>query len=100
MKGTMDVWSMIRDERTSLVALLETLSPEEWDAPSLCGEWRVRDVVGHLVAELSLSGLQSTLGLVKAGFNMNAFIGKEGTKFGAKPTDELLAFLQANIASE
>jgi len=29
--------------------LLETLSPEQWEAQSLCGLWRVRDVAGHLV---------------------------------------------------
>jgi uncharacterized protein (TIGR03083 family) len=28
--------------------LLEPLSPEQWDAPSLCDGWRVRDVVSHM----------------------------------------------------
>lgn len=37
-------------ERAHLVDLLGTLSPEQWDAPSLCEGWRVRDVVAHIVS--------------------------------------------------
>ena len=44
-----DVWEMIDDERAQLVELGESLTPEQWDAPSLCDAWRVRDVMGHLV---------------------------------------------------
>ncbi|MBO0876949.1 MAG: maleylpyruvate isomerase family mycothiol-dependent enzyme [Pseudonocardia sp.] len=40
---------MVSDERTDLVAFLRTLSEEDWEAPSLCAGWRVRDVVGHLL---------------------------------------------------
>lgn len=36
-------------ERRELVGLLETLSPQQWEAPSLCAGWRVRDVVAHLL---------------------------------------------------
>lgn len=31
---------------------LGALEPEQWEAPSLCEGWRVRDVVGHLVWRL------------------------------------------------
>jgi uncharacterized protein (TIGR03083 family) len=40
---------MLREERAELVALLHTLSDEEWESPSLCAGWRVRDVIGHLL---------------------------------------------------
>lgn len=36
-------------ERRELVGLLETLSPQQWETPSLCAGWRVRDVVAHLL---------------------------------------------------
>ncbi|RDI49737.1 maleylpyruvate isomerase family mycothiol-dependent enzyme [Nocardia mexicana] len=39
---------MLRAERAELVSLLRTLSEEEWESPSLCEGWRVRDVVAHL----------------------------------------------------
>jgi uncharacterized protein (TIGR03083 family) len=55
-KSLMD---MAYDERTDLVAFLETLAPEEWDAPSLCDKWTVKDVVAHVVSyeELTPIGL-------------------------------------------
>lgn len=37
------------DEQRELVGLLRTLSDDEWQAPSLCRGWRVRDVVAHLL---------------------------------------------------
>jgi uncharacterized protein (TIGR03083 family) len=45
----MDVRRLVAAERHDLVALLRTLSDDEWEAPSLCAGWRVRDVVGHLL---------------------------------------------------
>jgi len=32
-----------------IAGMLEELTPEQWEAPSLCERWRVRDVAGHLV---------------------------------------------------
>jgi uncharacterized protein (TIGR03083 family) len=45
----MDTWTMLADARTDLANYLETLSDQQWNAQSLCGEWNVRDVVGHIV---------------------------------------------------
>ena len=41
---------MARDEREELAALLEGLTPEQWDSPTLCDLWRVRDVAVHTVS--------------------------------------------------
>lgn len=50
---------LARDERGDLADLLSTLTPAQWDTPSLCTEWRVRDVVAHLFSyeELGVGGL-------------------------------------------
>lgn len=40
---------MLAAERAELVALLRELSEEEWDTPSLCEGWRVREVAGHVL---------------------------------------------------
>ena len=42
------VWAAVDAERLSLAALLEDLSTEEWETPSLCAGWRVREVAAHL----------------------------------------------------
>ncbi|MGP4028766.1 maleylpyruvate isomerase family mycothiol-dependent enzyme [Actinomadura sp. 3N407] len=51
----MDAKALARDERTDLADFLETLTPEQWDAPTLCEGWRVRDVVGHMISYEDLS---------------------------------------------
>jgi len=41
---------MATAERTDLADFLATLTPEQWEAPSLCEDWRVRDVVAHVIS--------------------------------------------------
>lgn len=52
---------MARAERADLAAYLATLTPHQWDAPSLCDRWSVKDVVAHVVSYEELS----PLGLMK-----------------------------------
>ncbi|MGH3098959.1 MAG: maleylpyruvate isomerase family mycothiol-dependent enzyme [Streptosporangiales bacterium] len=46
----MSLMQLAQDERTSFLEFLTTLSPEQWEAPTLCEGWRVRDVVAHAVS--------------------------------------------------
>ena len=55
------IMDMAYDERADLAAFLETLTPQEWHAPSLCDGWTVKDVVAHMVSYEELT----TFGLVK-----------------------------------
>lgn len=43
-------WRVIAAERRSLADLLDGLSPEQWEEPSLAVGWRVRDVAAHLTS--------------------------------------------------
>lgn len=62
MPTVTDVWTDVRQERQALLELLETLTPEKWNTPSLCAEWRIRDVVGHMVSETRMTVAQATCG--------------------------------------
>ena len=57
-----DLLPLAEEERTELLALLQSLSPTQWDAPSLCRSWNVRDVAAHVVSydELSTAGTVAT----------------------------------------
>jgi uncharacterized protein (TIGR03083 family) len=57
------------EENADLSAYLHQLAPDDWDKPSLCDGWRVRDVVGHLLDgnELRLSTLP--IRLARFGFS-------------------------------
>ena len=41
-------WQVIAEQRRDLADLLEGLTAEQWQAPSLCAGWRVRDVAAHV----------------------------------------------------
>ena len=43
----MDTWDRVVALRIGFAAQAKKLSPAEWDAPTLCEDWRVRDVVAH-----------------------------------------------------
>lgn len=44
-----DFRRMHDEENADFSAFLHTLSPEDWEKPTLCADWRVRDVVGHIL---------------------------------------------------
>lgn len=46
-----DVWQGIDGQRRRLVELLEDLSDEEWEHPSLCRGWTVRQVAAHVALQ-------------------------------------------------
>ena len=46
---TTDFRRLHDDENADLSAFLHTLSADDWERPSLCDGWRVRDVVGHIL---------------------------------------------------
>lgn len=43
-----DAYDLTVTERSRLVGILESLSEDQWNHPSLCDGWRVMDVVAHL----------------------------------------------------
>jgi uncharacterized protein (TIGR03083 family) len=44
-------WHVIDAQRLGLAGLLDGLSEHEWQQPSLCGGWTVRDVATHLTLQ-------------------------------------------------
>ncbi|HWF70928.1 MAG TPA: maleylpyruvate isomerase family mycothiol-dependent enzyme [Mycobacterium sp.] len=56
---TPTLMTMAHDERADLADFLATLTPQDWEAPSLCSKWSVKDVVAHVISyeELGATGL-------------------------------------------
>ncbi|MDR3661711.1 MAG: maleylpyruvate isomerase family mycothiol-dependent enzyme [Mycobacterium sp.] len=54
-------------ERQELVELLAELTPEQWERPSLCTEWRVRDVVAHIIGYDELSSTETVREFLRGG---------------------------------
>jgi uncharacterized protein (TIGR03083 family) len=55
------------EERNDFADFLDGLSPEQWEQPSLCELWRVRDVVAHVISYEELSRWQLVCRFAKGG---------------------------------
>jgi uncharacterized protein (TIGR03083 family) len=64
-----DTWQMIKAERASLVDALDKLPEADWDKPSLCTGWTVREVVGHMTATATMTPPKFFGKLIGSGFD-------------------------------
>ena len=69
-----DLMPMVHDERRSLADFLDTLTPEQWSAPTWCDQWNVQELVGHLTAAGNITAPHFFAGLVKSGFSFDKFV--------------------------
>ena len=93
-----EVWAAIDTGRTRIADLLETMTPEEWDHPSLCQGWRVRDVAAHI--PMGQEGLGPVLlGALRHPGPVNRVIRETARSRGALPTERLVADLRATVGA-
>lgn len=93
----MDTLDLARQEREELADLLEALTPEQWDAETLCARWRVRDVVAHIIGYDGLS-LGRLAGLyVRGGFGVNRVNALETATLADRTPAELLALVHEHV---
>ncbi len=93
----MDTWQAVDEERGALADDLAGLDDAQWDAPSLCDQWRVRHVVAHLTGGADVRMGPFLVGMVRSGFNFNRTMAREALAAGAAPPDELLARFRATV---
>lgn len=85
-----ELYDAITGQRLRFIELLETLTDAEWDTPSLCSGWRVREVVGHLVSILDIPRGRFLRGVLGAR-SFDRFADRAAREYGARPPSELLA---------
>ena len=67
-----DLMALAEEERTELLALLRGLSAAQWEARSLCPQWRVRDVAVHIVSYEELSPPRLVATFLRGGLRVKA----------------------------
>jgi uncharacterized protein (TIGR03083 family) len=93
-----EVWQAIDDERLGLANLFDDLSAPEWETPSLCTGWRVRDVAAHLT--LSQTGvLPATVWLFRARGNVNRMIRDSAVHQADLPVERYAILLRGMVGS-
>jgi uncharacterized protein (TIGR03083 family) len=92
----MDLMQLATDERADLVELLDGLSDEDWEAPSLCEKWRVRDVAAHVISYDVLSPTGTAVRFIRGRLSVSRInaIGVEQAK--TLSTEEIVAQFRAH----
>ncbi|MEH0639286.1 maleylpyruvate isomerase family mycothiol-dependent enzyme [Streptomyces bottropensis] len=96
---TDELWRIVDEERTSLADLLESLSPEEWETRTRCGDWRVRDVAAHLTIAARFSYGQVVREMLRARGNWNRLIHDSAVREAALPVTEIVGNLRSIVGS-
>ena len=62
------------------------LDDGQWNSPSLCAQWRIRDVLAHVIAGAEgVFGFGAILcGMLRHGFNYNRWVAADGQLRGRR----------------
>jgi uncharacterized protein (TIGR03083 family) len=87
---------MAHDERVEFASFLQGLTPEQWDSPTLCDQWRVREVAVHTVSydELSTAGLISRF--LKGRLNTDRINAIGVADYADRSPQQIVALIRAN----
>ena len=98
MDRTTFIWTTVDAERAGLAELLEGLPAEDWERPSLCAGWRVRDVAAHLaLAHMGLA--PAAAALVRARGSFDRMIDQTAREHAAAPPGQLVGEIRAMVGS-
>jgi uncharacterized protein (TIGR03083 family) len=97
------IWAAIDDQRRRTADLLEALSDEQWNHPSLCEGWTVRHVAAHLtLQQQSVRDVAAYVAhhprLLRA-VTLNRVIDETAKIEASLPTGELVGRIRAMIGS-
>jgi uncharacterized protein (TIGR03083 family) len=88
-------WNVIAAQRRLLADLLAGLGGEDWERPSLCAQWRVRDVAAHITLTPQSPGILRILAKgLRARGNFDAVNRDLAVAYAARPPAELVAMLR------
>ena len=91
----MDVWRAVEQRRIALADRVGGLDPAQWDAPSWCEGWRVRDVFAHLVHLAEATQWSMTRDLLANGVAPNKALDRVARGLADEPQSDLASRLKA-----
>ena len=91
------VASLVVEERREWASFLRTLSKEQWDRPSLCDGWTVRDVVAHAVSYEEAAPLTVAGRFVRGGLRLSCANAVALRERGPVPSAVLIDELERNL---
>lgn len=86
--------------RRDLLSVIETLDAQDWDKPTLCDGWQVRDVVAHVAQLPDLRGLKLLPKVLMARGNVGRVRDAAARKEGQHDPAEIVEHLRSNLACD
>jgi uncharacterized protein (TIGR03083 family) len=77
MSDNASTWARIHAERKAIADTIEALTPEQWDAPSLCQGWTIGFLAAHVLAGAEQTQGHFMSGMAASGFRFNTFMKRD-----------------------
>lgn len=98
--GPEESWRIVESQRHAIADIVESIQTAQWEQPSLCSEWRVRDVVAHLaLGSQRIPAGVMVKGAIRARGNFNRMNRDLAVEHARQPIQELVAELRRGAAS-
>src|SRR5689334_1446762 len=97
--GKSDIWALVHQERAALADDLANLDDQQWDAPTQCDGWTVRDVVAHMTASAMISPPAFFGKIIGSGFSLTRMQTKDIARERGTSNADALARFRAQINS-
>lgn len=91
-------WEAAADARRAFADMIDGLSDDQLAHPTLCDQWTVRDVAGHVASFVQMSLPTMMLSMAKAGFNVDKAWVKNAAKYSAGSMSEVTGAIRERAA--
>lgn len=88
---------MARAERNDLADFLDSLTPGQWDAQSLCSAWTVHEVVAHMISYEEHGRADLLRRIRKARFRPGRINDAALADYQGMTNEQLVAFLRSHL---
>lgn len=92
-----DLQPAVAAEFAALADLLESATDEQWNMPSLCAGWRVREVVAHMTMAARYSEQEFMAELRRCEFDFGRLSNEIASRDAGLPVGELVASLRSEV---
>jgi uncharacterized protein (TIGR03083 family) len=97
MTDDADLQPAVAAEFVALADLLDRASDAQWNTPSLCAGWRVREVIAHLTMPVRYADDEFTARLRECDFDFTRLSNQIASQDAALPAAELVANLRSDV---
>jgi uncharacterized protein (TIGR03083 family) len=92
-------WALIHSERSAVADMLETLTPEQWAAMSLCDGWTVKTAAAHILAGAEQTPSAFIAGMASTGFRFNVLMRRKARSLAKLEPAEIIARIRARTTT-